>query len=229
MKARIISLLAFCNVTCSLLATSSMTSEEGPMKQKINFVGTLTSREQKRERKIDNISIDRMTRSINVLLVPTNKTYVKYNEAPNINRLKFPQDQMSGRQISLEEISKMEIPHPGVKWVYKKEEGYREVEYIEIIVSSKGAIKTKNRYLIERNRKIYYNDLDIPGFEEIHTPITAVKALTIDRYESGYKEKEEKTTQTSQAPIPEPQGSLIPGTLRDVVEIEEAQIKTNNF
>ena len=97
-------------------------------------------------------------------------------------------------------------------------------------------MKTKNSYLIERKRQIYYNDLNIPGFEEIHTPITAVKKLTIDSYESGYAGKDglqpcPQNSQPQAAAPPAPQvrpvapANIVP----EVMNVEEGMIRTDNF
>ncbi len=184
--------LIFLSLTgTSLFGTGTMTSEEGPMRQKVNFIGELKTREQPKKLKVDNISFDKMTRRIEVLVVPTSAMYVTHNAEPNTNLLKVPKDQMSGRFINLEEMSELRVPHPEIVWLYKRQTNsyVREIKYLEIEVISQsvqGAKKTKNNYLIERGRKIYYNDLSIPGFEEIHTPITAIESLVITCHAPGY-------------------------------------------
>jgi len=94
-----------------------------------------------------------------------------------------PQKTLIKAKIDLAEVGEIRVPHPDQEWTYQKEKQHRKKVYLEIVVISKDAVKTKMHYLIKKTKKIYCDRISAAGPEELEVPLQAVKSLKIKGYE----------------------------------------------
>ncbi len=162
---------------------------EGKRKHKVNFYGMLTTHQDKIY-KVDNISIARLYKQIPLYEVPADKDSVAkaYDPEKKVTTNILKNDPRKGiiTRIDLAETGKIMTPSPNTLWTYKKKKGYREKEYIEIVIVSNDKQKTKNNYLIDLKRKIHCDEINEAGPIEKEVPFDAIKSLTIE----GYKHRE---------------------------------------
>ncbi len=161
-----------------------------PPKDGAIFYGTLTT-QQDNTFKVDEISIGKAkkTKQIPMYERPKKKGKIQKN-GNKIMLIINPKTDLAITYIDLNEVSEINIPKPDEKWVYKKEKGYREIEYIEIVVISKNIRKTKNRYLIKRDTDVYCSGINEAGKEEKKVPLAAINRLIIDGYYSKQNDGE---------------------------------------
>lgn len=188
-----LSFLMVCFTTIIWLANwgSQESSIEGPEKQSVNFYGTLKTRLSKKPISIDNISIGRKYKQIPMYEKPTIENLEKkeiLDKQGKVKKIEYiltadPQTELVTTRIDLSETAEIQIPHPDIVWTYQKENGYRKIEFIEIIVISNNEKKTKAHYLFDLKTKVYCDQINLAGPIEKEVPLQAIDTLTI----SGYK------------------------------------------
>ena len=88
-------------------------------------------------------------------------------------------------KIDLPEINQISVVYEGDK---PKILSFNKKEYIELEVVSNDKNKTKNSYIIERNRKVFFDEPNQAGPIEHTIALEVLDTITID----GYKERDEQ-------------------------------------
>ena len=115
---------------------SSEQSTDGPLKNKLNFAGKLTT-QQDESYPVENISLGRIFKQIPMYELP--KKLNQKTKQLSVN----PQKDLVITKIDLSEVSELRIPHPDTIWFYQKKKGHRKNEYIEMVVISNDTKKNK--------------------------------------------------------------------------------------
>ncbi len=176
-------------VGCSLIIinwSSEETSEEGRVKQRVNFSGIITTQAGK-QLKVENIAIGRTYKQIKFYELPEQQTDLVLSKNPVDGIIS---------QIDLSEIKEMRIPHPDQIWTYQQKPGSRPVEYIEIEVISNDTKRTKHNYLIDMKRDITCDEMNDAGPIEKKAPFNALKSLII----TGYEDRDLSKARTKKCP-----------------------------
>lgn len=138
-------------------------------KQKFNFEGTLTKYTGKTKvLEIDNISLAGIIKDISVFEVP--------EQAAGI--LKRDPRKGTVSSLDLKEIAKIEAPEPEKTWIFKRSDLSDGIEYIEIVITPRGGGEEKH-YLIERTRKLHYDEETTAGPIPTQTPFYEIQSLVI--------------------------------------------------
>jgi hypothetical protein len=144
---------------------SSQDSKSGG-KPNVNFYGTVT--DLRETFKAQNITIDRLYKAIPAYQQPPLDATIAYDPADNITRL------------DLSEISKIMIS-PNQK---KQKFGNRE--YIVMEVLSNGKDNTKNSYIIEADKRVFFDQVNSAGPIEKEIKLSSIVEISIE----GYKQQE---------------------------------------
>lgn len=138
-------------------------------KQKFNFEGTLSKYTGKTKvLEIDNISLANITKDISVFEVPDQPA----------GMLKRDPRKGTVSSLDLKEIAKIEVPEPEKTWTFKRSDLSDGIEYIEIVITPRGGGEEKH-YLIERARKLHYDEETTAGPIPTQTPFYEIKSLVI--------------------------------------------------
>lgn len=167
-------------------------SIESGRKHPVNFYGSFTTNDQ-RSIDVENIALGGLYKDIPVYDMPAieNKQIYtmkeKDGEALQNNkalRYKLEEDPHKGiiTKIDLAEVASIVVPDPKAFWIFKRKNGYRPLEFIEIEIISNDARKTKNNYLIETSRKITCDQINEAGPLEKIIPFDSIQSLTIKGY-----------------------------------------------
>ena len=168
----------------------SETTVDGDKKQQVNFYGSLLTHQANAPMNVDNISIGGKYKQIPMIEKPTitkdiqgEKTETNGKIARQEVKLDVdPKTELVTTKIDLSEVSSLQIPNPQTIWSYQKENGYRKIEFLEVIVFSNNQQKTKAHYLLEARTKIYCDEINDAGPIEKEVPLAAVNTLKIDGY-----------------------------------------------
>lgn len=163
-------------------------SVAGSKKNDVNFYGSLDTHQGKKLN-IDNISIDRLYKQVPLYAMPAKKDYNK----STYKLTKDPRTAFVVTKIDLAEVAEISVPNPEVVYVFQKEKGYREDEYIQITVVSNNEARTQTSYLISKRKKIYVDEINKSGPVEKEVPLEAIKLLKID----GYKRRDSEQKKES--------------------------------
>lgn len=181
-------MVAFLTVTTLLFLAnwgSREASSDELQRESINFSGTLETWQGQRYA-VENISIDHRIKQLPLYEKPAVASTEKQAYTSDSYALKQnPAKDFVKTKIDLQEIKSLEVPDPERPWVYRKKNGTRETEYLEIIVTSKGMQGQPDRstnYLIEANKKLYCDRMIGPCPEEREVPLVAMKKLTIESF-----------------------------------------------
>lgn len=167
-------------------------SIESGKRHPVNFYGYITTNDG-RNIEIENIVIAGIYKDIPVYDMPmtnSREAYIakeKDSEVLQNNksiRFKLEEDPHKGiiTKIDLAEVASIVVPEPKTFWIYKRKNGYRALEFIEIEIISNDSKKTKNNYLIETSRKITCDQKNEAGPIEKIIPLDSIKSLTIRGY-----------------------------------------------
>lgn len=167
-------------------------SIESDKKQQVNFYGTLLTHQTETPLAIDNISIGGKYKQIPLIERPTatkdkgdpqSTSISTKNSRSEIALDVDPKTDLVTTKIDLNEVSEIQIPNPHTIWTYQKENTYRKLEFLEVIISSNNTQKTKAHYLLESRTKIYCNEINDAGPIQKEVPLAAINSLKI----AGYK------------------------------------------
>lgn len=183
-------------IVCSLIAVivgnwgNTESTLDGDKKQQVNFYGSLLTHQAQKNILIDNISVGGKYKQISMIEKPAMSA--QQNNTPSAS------DQKSGRveialtvdpktdlvttKIDLNEVSELQVPSPHTVWTYQKESTYRKIEFLEVIIISNDAQKTKSRYLLEARTKIYCDEINDAGPIHKEVPLAAINVLKVDGY-----------------------------------------------
>lgn len=184
-KYLLLSLLAPSLIYCLSGETSN---DNARIKQKVNFYGTITTQNGSTMH-VDNIAIGGTYKQIKMYLMPKDTTK-GYNLSENpVN--------CGNQYIDLAETKKIEVPSPDIVWKFESKKSGKALEYIEIIVYPSANGSDAKHYLVEIKRQITCDEINNAGPIETILPITALKSLSIEKYEntetkSPAKKKSEK-------------------------------------
>ncbi len=155
-------------------------STDGQQKNSIDFYGKLETW-QGQSYKVENISFDHQ-RFMTVYDKPVYQAGGPETAAPapQYQLTQNPITDFVKTKIDLHEVASVEIPNPNQRWSHKKNKGNHEIEFLEIIIISKDAQKTKTSYLIEARKKLYCDRSIAQDQREV--PLTAIKKLTIEGF-----------------------------------------------
>jgi len=208
------SFLIMCIVSTLWLAnwSSQESSIDGNEKQRVNFYGTLVTRQNNKSIRVDNISIDHKFRQIPMYEKPSLQSEVSQaitDKQGNLKRQEFmltvdPRTQLVTTKIDLNETYEIRIPYPEQVWVYQKEQGYRKIEYIEIVIISNNEQKTKSHYLLDLKNKIYCDEINPAGPIEKIVPLQAINSLTIEGYKFRNGPQQKRVTGCTPCVVPQP-------------------------
>ena len=149
---------------CQFSAQDSTVS--GGAKPAVNFYGSVT--DLRETFKAQNITLDRLYKAIPTYQqAPTDAT-IAYDPSDNITRL------------DLSEISKITIS-PN-----QKTQKFGNREYIVIEVISKDTEKSKNAYMIEADKRLFFDQINSAGPIEKEIKLRSIVEIAID----GYKQQE---------------------------------------
>ncbi len=158
-----------------LLSHFSSQDSAGGGKPKVNFYGTVT--DLREIFKAENITIDRLYSAIPAYQQPPLNATVAYDPSDNITRL------------DLSEISKI-IVSPN-----QKPQKFGNREYIVVDIISKNAEKSKNAYMIEADKRFFFDQVNSAGPIEKEIKLRSIIEIVID----GYKQQEPELTQKKSA------------------------------
>lgn len=145
---------------------SSVAGGEKPL---FNFKGTITDREG-RSFAAENITISGAYKKIVVYQKPEH-----FNTSPKNHEVK----------IDLAEIQEIKIPRDTLLT-------FNNQDFIELEIISKDTKGTKNTYLIEKNRGIFFDEPNEAGPIGHRISPIAVETITIKNYEKREEEKKVK-------------------------------------
>lgn len=193
-----------CMLLCAsllLINWGEQSSIQGSGKNKVNFYGTLLTRDNKKI-ELDNISVAHLYERILAYEVPSQKKIYEKKESKydhdGLNRhlVKYEVEQDPRRgivtKLDLAKIAEIKVPQPDVRWVWARRKGYHSVPFIEIEVTYNDSQKTKHNYLIEDSRKIIGDEKNEAGPLEKDIPLNAVQQLIISGYNYRDVEKSKK-------------------------------------
>ncbi len=158
-------------------STDQTTVEVGGLKKnRVNFYGTLYTRNSSKPVDVDNISIGGIYRQIPVY------------EKPNTTQTTLKNDPKKGVRFKLDlsEIKEIRVPHPPKIWHYQRADGARKSDYIEIEVTQNGL----DHYLIDTDRNLLCDEVNPAGPKETIVPFNSLDRIIIQ----GYKQREESKT-----------------------------------
>ncbi|MCL5874967.1 MAG: hypothetical protein M1114_00650 [Candidatus Dependentiae bacterium] len=191
-----------CMLVCAgalLINWGEQSSVQGSGKNKVNFYGTLLTRENKKV-ELENISIGHMYERIVMYEVPSEKKIYEKKESKyehdsisrHVIKYEVEQDPRRGiiTRIDLCKVAEIKVPKPDERWVFARRKGYHSVPFIEIEITSNDSQKTKHNYLIEDCRKISGDEKNEAGPIEKDIPFNAIQQLTIAGY--SYRDMEKK-------------------------------------
>jgi len=165
----------------------------GNRQHRINFYGTIvTIANQNEKQKIDNISIENLYKQIPTYLTPTTHTD-KIN--PTKHTIKTnPKSILQQVRVDLSEINTIETKRvQGIpviwKWITDRGKKIKR-EYIEVIAIYND--KTQQNYLVELNKRIFFNVTSPAGPRESKITFKGLKSLTISGYEDRDLEKKDQ-------------------------------------
>lgn len=166
---------------------NSETSIDGDKKQQVNFYGSLLTHQTDRSISVDNISIGGKYKQIPMIEKPTSTQNPAASTPSKTSRSEIalsvdPKTDLVTTKIDLNEVSALQVPNPHTIWTYQKENMYRKVEFLEVIVVSNNEQKTKAHYLLEARTKIYCNEVNDAGPIQKEVPLAAINTLKIDGY-----------------------------------------------
>lgn len=156
----------------------------------INFKGLLTTHDGRAIR-VENIAIGGMYKDIAVYDMPAKSNAEMFGPkesdsalSPQTVRYKLTEDPHKGiiTKIDLAEVSEIVVPHAKTMWVFKRKNGYRPLEFIEIEIISNDAKKTKNNYLVETSRKITCDQTNEAGPISKIIPFETISSLVLHGY-----------------------------------------------
>ena len=162
---------------CQFSAQDSTVS--GGAKPTINFYGSVT--DLRETFKAQNITIDKLYKAIPAYQQPPlNNTKPSTTPSKNqpIDRSYDPSDNIT--RLDLSEISKITIS-PN-----QKTQKFGNREYIVIEVISKDTEKSKNAYIIEADKRLFFDQINSAGPIEKEIKLRSIVEITID----GYKQQE---------------------------------------
>lgn len=164
-------------------------------KQKINFQGTLTKYTgQTKVAEVSNISIAGVIENISLFQVPE-QSAGKLEKDPKKGTIST---------IDLKEISRIDVPNPEKTWNFKRNESSDGTDYIEIFITPRGGDQKKN-YMIERNRKLHYDEETSGGPISTQTPFYEIQSLVIKGCNERCNLNESEPAQNVCQPCPRPQ------------------------
>lgn len=182
-----------------LLIVSGWGSEQSTgnhaRKQKINFEGTLTKYTgQTKVAEVNNISVAGVIENISLFEVPEQLAG------------KLAKDPKKGTisSIDLKEISRIDVPNPEKTWNFKRSESSDGTDYIEIFITPRGGDQKKN-YMIERTRKLHYDEETTGGPISTQTPFYEIQSLVIKGCNERCNLNQNEPTQDVCQPCPRPQ------------------------
>lgn len=166
---------------------NSETSIDGDKKQQVNFYGSLLTHQTDRPLPVDNISIGGKYKQIPMIEKPTATQNSTAAASSKTSRSEIalnvdPKTDLVTTKIDLNEVSALQVPNPHTIWTYQKENMYRKVEFLEVVVVSNNEQKTKAHYLLEARTKIYCNEVNDAGPIQKEVPLAAINILKIDGY-----------------------------------------------
>jgi len=147
-------------LVCLNFGSSQDTSVAGNEKPKIDFYGSLTDTTGNTY-KVENISISGMYKQIPVYQKPALQ-----EQDPSINITK----------LDFVEIYSIKVPNQQEILSFKNR------EYIEIEITSRDPERTKQRYIIEKNKRILCDQINAGGLIEKDLSFEALDTLLIDGY-----------------------------------------------
>lgn len=147
----------------------------GRKRPSVSFYGSLLTYDNDKEYKVEDITISRSYKQIEMYDIPSKKNTTTYT---------LENDPTQGIKtfIDLSEVSEIQIPKLEMPWTYQKDKNDRLVKYVEIKVISKDTPKTANTYLIGADKKIICKEVNATGPEK-DFPISSVKLIKIDGFE----------------------------------------------
>lgn len=162
--------LSLATVALFLLPHFSSQDSKSGGKPNVNFYGTVT--DLRETFKAQNITIDRLYKAVPAYQQPPLDATIAYDPSDNITRL------------DLSEIAQILIS-PNQK---KQKFGNRE--YIVMEVISNGTEKTKNSYIIEADKRIFFDQINSAGPIEKEIKLSSIVEITIE----GYKQQDPEVT-----------------------------------
>jgi len=198
--------LALCCIIAIIVGNwgNTETTLDGDKKQQVNFYGSLLTHQTQKSINIDNISVGGKYKQISMVEKPTisaksdtENTKTQKNGHQEIQLDVDPKTDLVTTKIDLNEVSELQIPNPHTIWTYQKESTYRKIEFLEVIIISNDAQKTKSRYLLEARTKIYCNEINDAGPIHKEVPLGAINILKIDGYKFRTITTDPKTDTTS--------------------------------
>ncbi len=148
----------------------------GGVKPVVNFYGTVT--DLRETFKAQNITIDRLYKTIPTYQQPPLDATVAYDPSDNITRL------------DLSEISKITIS-PN-----QKTQKFGNREYIVMEVTSKNSEESKNMYMIEADKRLFFDQINSAGPIEKEIKLRSIVEIALD----GYKQQEVAPVATEKKP-----------------------------
>jgi hypothetical protein len=165
---------------CLLINWASPTAQS----EGAQFYGILTTREGNTY-KVKTLSVgdEKKTKQIAFYERPRKRVRLQKTSNQSVeNKLQLCVDPMRALAVTyldLNEISRFEVPRPDETWVYKAENGSREVEYTEVVIETSGKQKKQTRYLIPSGTKVYCSRIDGDTSEEMKVQLPAIKTITV--------------------------------------------------
>lgn len=152
---------------------------------------------------VQNITFNKITRKIALYELPSAQSNVITEQKTSEGQKELPADVVQLKDnpiasnteffIDLESITKITVPNPWQRWIFKK--GHREMEFTEIVVSMKDK-DHDDHYLVEKDKRIYAKEDDAI----IEVPLVNLKSLTIDKIELKIVEKPKKIDLDKETP-----------------------------
>ncbi|KKP35977.1 MAG: hypothetical protein UR26_C0001G0021 [candidate division TM6 bacterium GW2011_GWF2_32_72] len=157
-----------------VLMNLSQQSDDTQEKPDVNFYGELIDAAGNKFN-VENISIGSsrpgLYKKIAVYEIPGNKETL-------------PGDNVT--ELDLSEIQEIKQQNPAEPVIHE----FKNRKYVEIIVVSKDDKGTENKYIIEENRWIFCDEINMAGPTEKKVAFKAINSLKIN----GYKSKKESTS-----------------------------------